>query len=392
MGIANLANNVGITLRTWDDIDARKEDREYQKEIRKLQIQRGVADNATLEDRNAAARAKYGLEAEQAATERRQMPTKAALQGVQTDTALARATQEKEDLPATLAGDSAVRKSTAAKAQYNLGVDTFNLDQLPEKLWALRKQGAIDDVKMHTHVLAGLHAAAATGDPQVVVDFANKAIQAGDGSYFGKDDPVVGVRSAKAPLNGQDIDVWVFATKNGKTHLIPKAATEKAYRSVNPPKREKLNAGETIVESPADGGPVEEVFRAPKWKMEAGIAQEEGTGEIKQLPGGGVTPEQARMLTNDGVNQIGMAYGAKLDPVSKMMDPETINDPDGYFKAIKEAEQRIRAGEKPMAVAADIALRAKKKAAVDATRGESSAAPGAPVSPVDEIANKFWRQ
>lgn len=394
MGIANLANNIGITLRTWDEMDARKEDREFQRAMRKLQLERGTKDNALLEDRNAAARAQYGLQTEEATAERGTVGNKYALQGVKTKTDLARANQENADLPSTLATDSATRKSAAAKAQYQLGVDTYNLDELPEKLQALRQEGAIDDVKRQTHVLAGLYMAAGTGDPQTVVNFANKAIASGDGKFFDKNDPVVAVRSASAPLNGQDVPVWVFQTKGGKTHLIPKAAAEKAYRSVNPAKREKVNAGEAIVESPADGGPMQEVYRSPKWKIEGGVSQEEGTGEIKQLPGGGVTPEQARMLTNDGVNQIGMAYGAKLDPVSKMMDPETINDQPGYFAAIKEAEQRIRAGEKPMAVAADIALRAKKKQAIEATRGDSApAAPpgsaGTPISPVDRAASKF---
>lgn len=394
MGIANLANNVGITLRTWDDIDARKEDREYQKEMRKLQLQRGTADNALLEDRNAAARAKYGLDAEQASTERRQLPNKAALAGVKTDIDLAQANQEKTDLPTTLAGDSAKRKSDSFKAQYTLAADKFNLDELPSKLKAMRQQGAIDDATRAQHVLAGLVTAMRTQDPKVVLNYANKALAENDHDGFPTGDTVVNVRQDTAKVNGQDVPVWAFETESGKQMVIRQDAAIQAYKAVNPPKREKLNAGDTIVESPADGGPVSEVYRAPKWKMENGIAQEEGTGEIKQLPGGGVTPEQARALTNDGVNQIGMAFGAKLDPVSKMMDPETINDPDGYYKAIKEAEQRIRAGEKPMAVAADIALRAKKKAAVDATRGGAapSAPPGSastPMSPVDRAASKF---
>lgn len=90
------------------------------------------------------------------------------------------------------------------------------------------------------------------------------------------------------------------------------------------------------------------------------------TGEAKTVAEGNPKPEAAdhqRTLVNDAVNQIALAYGAKMDPISKMIDTSTIKDPDGYMAAIKDAETRIRDGkEKPMAVASELATAGRKKA------------------------------
>lgn len=384
MGWGNFINNVGITTRVWRDIDRENEDREYLKEQRKLTLERGRADNELLSDRNASQRAQYGLSAEQATAERDNVGQVAALRGVQAKNALAQAQGENADMGTTLAAQSAQRKSALAQAEYQLGTDKFNLDELPSKLTAMRQQGAIDDVARSQHVLAGLHTALQTKNPQLVLSYVNKALAEGDGKQFDKNDPVVDVRTDTAPLNGQQVDVLVLRTGSGKNIVIPRGAIESAYAKVNPPKVEKMNPGDVLTARPADGGPVTEVYRAPKWEKlgEDGGAIEVGSGEIKPGSGGGNLDKRMKNVMSYVTKAAGANEFAGLTDEQREMVIE-----GGLKNARVLLEQNPNMSE---AEAAERGIRQyQKNQAVDGTRGGASS--GAPASNVDDIAKRLWR-
>lgn len=70
---------------------------------------------------------------------------------------------------------------------------------------------------------------------------------------------------------------------------------------------------------------------------------------------------QDRLLVNDGAAKIGEIYGAKQDPITRMVDTENVKDKPGYFKDMAELERRVRAGEPPLDVANQLADRAFRK-------------------------------
>lgn len=51
-----------------------------------------------------------------------------------------------------------------------------------------------------------------------------------------------------------------------------------------------------------------------------------------------------RLVTNDGVGKIAELYGAKLDPVNKMLDTSTIKDQTGYYAAMDRVQKMVTAG------------------------------------------------
>lgn len=67
-----------------------------------------------------------------------------------------------------------------------------------------------------------------------------------------------------------------------------------------------------------------------------------------------------RLMVNDGVRALDVAYGVKRDPITNMVDPDSIKDKTGYYRDIAALEERVNAGEKPMAVAGDLANKATR--------------------------------
>lgn len=86
--------------------------------------------------------------------------------------------------------------------------------------------------------------------------------------------------------------------------------------------------------------------------------------------------ENRRLLTNDGVKQLDTAYGIKRDPISNMIDPDSIKDKAGYYRDSAEMERRVNDGENPMTVASELAGRAMRKQKLGDTSG--AAATGTP--------------
>lgn len=106
--------------------------------------------------------------------------------------------------------------------------------------------------------------------------------------------------------------------------------------------------------------PLKFVEIAPGGKL---VSVNPKTGKAEEVAQGNEKPEkgeQKRLLVKDAVDQIALAFGARLDPMSKMLDTSTIDDPTGYAKAIADAEKRVRSGSDPMGVASDIALKARR--------------------------------
>ena len=87
---------------------------------------------------------------------------------------------------------------------------------------------------------------------------------------------------------------------------------------------------------------------------------------------------QDRLLVNDGAAKIGEIYGAKQDPITRMVDTENVKDKPGYFKDMAELERRVRAGEPPLDVANQLADRAfrKQKGAGPAGGEQKPTSPG----------------
>lgn len=88
--------------------------------------------------------------------------------------------------------------------------------------------------------------------------------------------------------------------------------------------------------------------------------------------------DSERLRVNDAVNQVAQTFGAKMDYINKVIDASTITDRPGYERAVAEAERRVKAGESPMAVAADIAAKYRRKAELDKIKGPGGASPAAP--------------
>lgn len=85
---------------------------------------------------------------------------------------------------------------------------------------------------------------------------------------------------------------------------------------------------------------------------EGGMLVDDLGNVVAQNPGQrgpGGKPDDVRANTQAAVREIQLAFGAKLDPVSKMIDTSTIKDPAGYNRALAEVEALIQQGTMPMA-------------------------------------------
>lgn len=101
------------------------------------------------------------------------------------------------------------------------------------------------------------------------------------------------------------------------------------------------------------------------------IASEEND-RIKAEKTGSATASNDRQLINDGVKMLDTAYGIKRDPLTQAIDTNSIKDKAGYYADAAEIERRVNAGEKPMAVASEIADRAMRKQKMDEMPGTKS--------------------
>lgn len=84
--------------------------------------------------------------------------------------------------------------------------------------------------------------------------------------------------------------------------------------------------------------------------------------------------ENRRLFTNDGVKQLDTAYGIKRDPLTSMIDPDSIKDKAGYYRDSAEMENRVNNGENPMTVAGELAARAMRAQKLSDTSGASETA------------------
>lgn len=101
-------------------------------------------------------------------------------------------------------------------------------------------------------------------------------------------------------------------------------------------------------------------------------------GNPKAKPG---SESQGRLLVNDAVAQVAGAFGARLDPISKMIDQESIKDRAGYEKAIQEVEALVQGGMAPMAAASQIAEKYRRQQALAKTGGAAAPGPDSTAAP-----------
>lgn len=78
---------------------------------------------------------------------------------------------------------------------------------------------------------------------------------------------------------------------------------------------------------------------------------------------------QQRLLTNDAVAELARGFGAKLDPMGKILEGVPKENKAAYEAAIATAEKRVAEGERPMAVASSILGEHGKKSAIAKVRG-----------------------
>lgn len=158
--------------------------------------------------------------------------------------------------------------------------------------------------------------------------------------------------------------------------------------------------GEPIIEVYGpDGQPVPmargEPFRVPLDAAEAAFQERYGTGKDGKLTvlnpgdiavdsrgrqraantsparGAGGQADDDRANVNMARQELALAFGAKVDPISRMLDTSAINDPEAYTAALAEVEDLIRSGVPPMQAQALVVQRYRGAARPGAGAGDS---------------------
>lgn len=86
------------------------------------------------------------------------------------------------------------------------------------------------------------------------------------------------------------------------------------------------------------------------------------------------TPSEQLSATKAAADVIATEFGAKRDPVSNMIDPDTIKDRPGYTQALAEVERLVKSGVPPLEAANTVAQNYRR--AATAPRGNAAAYDG----------------
>jgi hypothetical protein len=141
-----------------------------------------------------------------------------------------------------------------------------------------------------------------------------------------KDGMLIGVDAGGQPVN----------MASGQPFQFPIEAAEQLYRDLfENPKEDVLKLGEGEVAYDRTSG--RQIASNPR------------------SPAG--TPSEQMTASKQAADVIATEFGAKRDPVSNMIDPDTIKDRPGYTRALAEVEALVRGGMPPLQAADTVAQR-----------------------------------
>lgn len=221
------------------------------------------------------------------------------------------------------------------------------------------------------------------------------AKDAWNNSPYGVDDKITNIGVGRVPMldaNGQPVknaqgqpqmeNAYKIEMSNGKSLVMPESHA-KTFVDNYMGRVEKV--GDDLVRIGADGKATP-LYQQNTWQKggEFGVFNKD-TGESKGGAGNPVVTAHQRELVQQGVNQLGIAMGAKLDPISKMIDIDSIKDKTKFTEASKELEKRVLAGETPLAVADDLAKRYITSQKATEAQGPSGSGAARGASVVDDI-------
>jgi len=359
MNISDFVTNYGLVRKVGTDQAALEDQQNYDKQVHALGIQRQQAENDLIPEAQAAARARYGL------TTAQDTSTTGFVQAVAENT--------NTQLPTFLGRQNDILRSEANAAKTAASESGVRMENLPNHLNFMRQSNLIDDQKQGMLMLGGLAYSIAGGDQQKAVDYANRAL---------KIHPIPGKESATVASivpdvpgpDGKPSGMLRMLDAQGSTVMdIPHASIQAGYNMLTPPVLKEIAKGGMLAKVNTVTGTATEVLSNPeadRFDVKDGIYfDRQGKQSPKKIEG--ASPHD-RLLINDGVEQLALDFGAKLDPASKMLDTSAIKDPEGFAAARAELAARVGKGEEPMAVAKDLSNRYRKSQATKDAIGTPS--------------------
>jgi hypothetical protein len=340
MGIGSFLVGAGQAMRGYNQGVKDIGDQEYTDRVRQSAVADLDATDSLRSQRTGAQSAALGLQtaSNQAALDA--LPAKTKLAATQGQIAQQQADQDIGNLPQLFNAQDTDLASRLADSKRRKTEADYSLQDAPQHIRRLQAEGVLNDERTRDAATSAIVHAIGSGDHGAVTQTINDLIGTGmfpdwhgkkvadwriDDSPQGKmftilDDQGQAIRSRPA---AQMLDVY--------NRLTPQKVTNTVYQKG------------------------------------AGVLQTDQNGNTKVV----VAPQPAddikegrRLLVNDGIRQLGQAFGAKLDPRSQLLDTSSIKDIPGYEAGTLELERRVLAGESPMTVAADISGRARRRAAL----------------------------
>lgn len=366
---ADFVTNYGVIDKTARDETALQNQRDYEAQARALGIQRDQAENELIPEKQAAARAKMGLSTAQDTASTGLVAPKAKLEGTQLTGQQAVAENTNAQMPTFLGMNNSILRTQANAAKVAAGESGVQLEHLPQHLAALKQANRIDDQKQSMLNLGGLAYAMSSGDHQQAIDYANEALK--QYPVPGKEGAVVSHIIPEAVGADGKTPVVRMVDAQGNTIMdIPHASIQAGFNMLTPPILKELGANQKLVRVNPITGSAKDVIsnHVDRFDIKDGIYFDRDGAQTPQRVGG----THDRLLINDGVQQLVQDFGAKMDPLSKMIDASTIKDPAGFAAARAELAARVQQGEEPMAVAKDLSDRYRKKQAVRESTGKDS--------------------
>lgn len=372
-GLSDLVTNYGLIREVGDQAQRAQNTEDYSQAARGLNLERLKAENALLPDQTAAQRAKLGLSTAQDTANTGLVAPKTNLEATQLKGQQSVADNTNTQMPTFLGMQNDQLRSQADAARVAAGESGVQLENLPQHLTQMRQANLIDDQKRGMLGLGGLAYAMSSGDHQKALDYVNQSIKMGALGPKGTGAQVTNIIPNVPGPDGKPSGVVRLLDAQGNTVAdIPHAAIQAGYNMLTPPVLKEIAKGGMLTRVNTLDGTATEVLSNPeadRFDVKDGIYfDRQGKQSPTKVEGG----THDRLLINDGVQQLAQDFGAKLDPLSKMIDTSSIKDPQGFSDARAELARRVGKGEEPMAVAKDLsAIYRKKQAGRDATGGTS---------------------
>lgn len=370
MGIADFVTNYGLYREVGDAATRNQNAEDYAQATRGLNLERLKAENALIPEKSAAERARLGLTTTQDTANTGLVAPKAKLEGTNLGTEQAVAEDKQGQLPTFLGMQHDVLRSQADAAKSAAGESGVQLENLPQHLTQMRQANLIDDQKRGMLGLGGLAYAMSSGDHQKALDYVNQSLKMGALGPKGSNTTVATIVPEAMAADGTTKVVRLLDAQGNVVADIPHQSIQAGFNMLSPPVLKEISKGAALAKINPLSGTAETVLtnsEADRYDVKDGIYfDRQGKSTPTKVEGG----THDRLLINDGVQQLAQDFGAKLDPLSKMIDASSIKDPAGFSEARAELARRVGKGEEPMAVARDLSsVYRKKQAGRDASGG-----------------------